>query len=193
MHRDVKPANLLVTPDRKVKITDFGIARAPRGSALTGTGQVMGTPQYLSPEQARGEVATPASDVYSLGVVAFECLAGARRSTPSPRSRPRSPTCSDPVPRLPDDVPADLAASCTAALAKVPARPLRRRGRFASALRDPADRGADATVAATAPRPATGPDTGPGAGVLARPTTRRTPARTAAAGLAGTARRSPAW
>ncbi|MCW2767433.1 MAG: protein kinase, partial [Nocardioides sp.] len=78
VHRDVKPANLLVTPDRTVKITDFGIARAAEGLGITETGQVMGTPQYLSPEQARGNTATPASDVYSLGVVAFECLAGHR-------------------------------------------------------------------------------------------------------------------
>ena len=59
VHRDVKPANLLVTPDRQIKITDFGIARASDGLGLTGTGQVMGTPQYLSPEQARGGTATP--------------------------------------------------------------------------------------------------------------------------------------
>ena len=54
IHRDVKPANLIITPDRRVKITDFGIARATEGMALTQTGQVMGTPQYLSPEQAQG-------------------------------------------------------------------------------------------------------------------------------------------
>ena len=99
VHRDVKPANLLVTPDRTVKITDFGIARAAEGLGLTETGQVMGTPQYLSPEQAQGGTATPASDVYSLGVVAFECLAGRRpvrrRDAPSP---PRSPTCASRCP-----------------------------------------------------------------------------------------------
>ena len=78
VHRDVKPANLLVTPDRQVKVTDFGIARAAEGLGLTGTGEVMGTPQYLSPEQAQGHTVTPASDVYALGVVAFECLAGRR-------------------------------------------------------------------------------------------------------------------
>ena len=54
VHRDVKPANLIVTPDRQVKITDFGIARAAEGVGLTSTGEVMGTPQYLSPEQAAG-------------------------------------------------------------------------------------------------------------------------------------------
>ncbi|MDN5745737.1 MAG: serine/threonine protein kinase, partial [Nocardioidaceae bacterium] len=78
VHRDVKPANLLVTSDRTVKITDFGIARAADSVALTRTGSVMGTPQYLSPEQARGNPSTPASDVYSLGVVAYECLVGRR-------------------------------------------------------------------------------------------------------------------
>ena len=78
VHRDVKPANLLVTPDGTVKITDFGIARAADAVALTQTGQVIGTPQYLSPEQAEGKPATQASDIYSLGVVLYECLAGHR-------------------------------------------------------------------------------------------------------------------
>ncbi|MDQ4054629.1 MAG: serine/threonine protein kinase, partial [Actinomycetota bacterium] len=78
VHRDVKPANLMVTPDGQLKVTDFGIARAADGAGITQTGAVMGTPQYLSPEQAQGLPATPRSDVYSLGVVAFECLAGRR-------------------------------------------------------------------------------------------------------------------
>ncbi len=80
VHRDIKPGNLLVTAEGRVKITDFGIARAVQAAQaghLTQTGMVMGTAQYVSPEQASGLRVTHASDVYSLGVVAYECLAGA--------------------------------------------------------------------------------------------------------------------
>ena len=105
VHRDVKPANLLVTPDRQIKITDFGIARASDGLGLTGTGQVMGTPQYLSPEQARGGTATPASDVYSLGVVAFECLAGRRPFEADSPVATALAHLNDPVPDLPPACP----------------------------------------------------------------------------------------
>lgn len=76
IHRDVKPGNLLVTETGQIKITDFGIARALEAAPLTATGLVLGTAQYVSPEQASGDTLTPASDVYSLGVVAYECLAG---------------------------------------------------------------------------------------------------------------------
>src|SRR5687768_1048221 len=76
VHRDVKPGNILVRPDGSVKITDFGIAHSARSVALTKTGQVIGTPQYLSPEQAEGKHATPASDVYALGLIGYECLVG---------------------------------------------------------------------------------------------------------------------
>jgi serine/threonine protein kinase len=78
VHRDIKPGNLLITPDGRVKITDFGIARIADQVPLTATGQVMGTVQYLSPEQASGHAASPATDIYSLGIVAYECLAGKR-------------------------------------------------------------------------------------------------------------------
>jgi serine/threonine-protein kinase len=76
VHRDVKPGNILVRSDGSVKITDFGIAWSARSVALTRTGQVIGTPQYLSPEQAEGKHATPASDVYALGLIGYECLVG---------------------------------------------------------------------------------------------------------------------
>jgi serine/threonine protein kinase len=76
IHRDIKPGNLMVTGDGTIKVTDFGIARAAAVSTLTQTGMVMGTAHYVSPEQASGQSITPATDLYSLGVVAFECLTG---------------------------------------------------------------------------------------------------------------------
>ncbi|MFI6908153.1 serine/threonine-protein kinase [Nonomuraea sp. NPDC050394] len=76
IHRDIKPGNLMVTPDGKIKVTDFGIARALEAAPVTQTGTVLGTAQYVSPEQAQGTTLTPSTDLYSLGVVAYECLAG---------------------------------------------------------------------------------------------------------------------
>ncbi|NUP02623.1 MAG: serine/threonine protein kinase [Nonomuraea sp.] len=76
IHRDIKPGNLLVTREGTIKVTDFGIARALEAAPVTQTGTVLGTAQYVSPEQAQGFPLTPATDLYSLGVVAYECLAG---------------------------------------------------------------------------------------------------------------------
>ncbi|WP_240197292.1 serine/threonine-protein kinase, partial [Nonomuraea lactucae] len=76
IHRDIKPANLLVTPEGRIKVTDFGIARALEAAPVTQAGTVLGTAQYVSPEQAQGLPLTPATDLYSLGVVVYECLAG---------------------------------------------------------------------------------------------------------------------
>jgi eukaryotic-like serine/threonine-protein kinase len=78
VHRDVKPGNILVTREGRVKVTDFGIARALSESALTLPGTTLGSVHYFSPEQARGEMATPASDIYSLGIVLYELLTGRR-------------------------------------------------------------------------------------------------------------------
>jgi eukaryotic-like serine/threonine-protein kinase len=78
VHRDVKPGNMLVTREGRVKVADFGIARALSESALTLPGTTLGSVHYFSPEQARGELATPASDIYSLGIVLYELLTGRR-------------------------------------------------------------------------------------------------------------------
>src|SRR5688500_17070831 len=78
VRRDVKPANILLRPDGVVKLADFGIARALDAIGHTRTGEMLGTPDYISPEQALGQQATGASDLYALGVVAHEMLSGER-------------------------------------------------------------------------------------------------------------------
>jgi len=121
VHRDVKPANILVMPDGTVKLTDFGIARAVDGSGHTQTGEVLGTPHYLSPEQALGEPATGASDLYALGVVAHELLTGRRpfdKGTPVATALAQ---VNDPPPPLPAHVPPGLRALIEQCLEKRPA------------------------------------------------------------------------
>jgi eukaryotic-like serine/threonine-protein kinase len=120
VHRDVKPGNLLVTPDGQVKITDFGIARAGGQVALTRTGEVMGTAQYLAPEQAMGRAATAASDVYGLGVVAYEMVSGHRPfDADNPIAVAMSQVNDTPAP-LPATVPPAVASVVLQALAKDP-------------------------------------------------------------------------
>lgn len=120
VHRDVKPGNILITPTGKVKITDFGVSLSSNQVPMTATGMVMGTAQYLSPEQAVGGPATAASDMYALGIVAYEALVGHRPFT--------GPTAVDiavahvntAVPPLPASVDRQLAALVMRLLAKDP-------------------------------------------------------------------------
>lgn len=151
VHRDVKPANLLVTADRSVKVTDFGIARAADGLALTQPGAVMGTPQYLSPEQAEGNRATPASDVYSLAVVGFECLAGRRPFRADTPLATAIAHLRHPIPDLPDHVPPPLAAVIKQGLAKDPALRFPDGAAFAAALHDPEDFAIQSAAGGTEP------------------------------------------
>ena len=134
VHRDVKPGNILVTPDGDVKITDFGIAWSARSVALTRTGQVLGTPQYLSPEQAEGRQATPASDVYALGLIGYECLTGhpafdGENAVTIALKQVRE----EPEP-LPEDLPARIRSLVRRALVKDPERRLADGAAFLAAV-----------------------------------------------------------
>ena len=123
VHRDIKPGNLLVAGGGTTKITDFGIAtavRAAQASHLTETGMVMGTAMYVSPEQATGAPVDSSSDIYSLGVVAYECLAG---HVPFTATEPLAIAYAHkhaPVPALPPDVPQPAAGLVYDMLAKTP-------------------------------------------------------------------------
>lgn len=152
VHRDIKPGNLLLGPDGTVKISDFGIAHAADSAPLTRTGLLIGTAAYLAPERAAGRQASAASDLYSLGVVGYECLSG---SPPfqGPPLEVAAAHQQGKLPPLPPAVPPPAAAVITRLTA-----------------RDPADRPASAAEVATwaasvradlAGHPAAQPGTGP--------------------------------
>ena len=169
VHRDVKPANILVTPDGTAKLTDFGISRLIDTAPLTQTGQVLGTAQYLSPEQALGQSATASSDIYALGVVGHEMLTGRRPFDGDTIVATALAHLNQPPPPLPDSVPVGIRNVISAALAKDPANRPATAAAVAHALGMP-----DAAFASGVP--GTG---APATGVLALPTSVR-PARTQA-------------
>src|SRR4051794_24165745 len=135
VHRDIKPGNLMVRPDGVVKLTDFGIAQARDATPLTRTGMVVGTAQYLSPEQAQGMEVTAASDVYSLGVVAYECLTGARPFDGASQVAVALAHINRPPPPLPSHIPPAVRLLVERALAKDPADRFPDGGAFAEAIR----------------------------------------------------------
>ncbi|HEX6903845.1 MAG TPA: protein kinase [Thermoanaerobaculia bacterium] len=135
IHRDVKPANVMLPRRGEAKILDFGIARLEEDDALTRTGAAWGTPAYMSPEQARGEPVDARADVWSLGVMLYEMAAGRR---PSGGEGARDP---EPLERLRPDVPPELARVTARALSRDPA------GRYPSAVELLADLESGATPA----------------------------------------------
>ncbi|SEP12825.1 serine/threonine-protein kinase [Trujillonella endophytica] len=135
VHRDIKPGNLIVRPDGVVKLTDFGIARARDATPLTKTGMVVGTAQYLSPEQAQGFAVTAASDVYSLGVVGYECLTGSRPFDGTSQVAIALAHINRPPPPLPADVPLAVRQLLERALEKDPESRFDDGAAFAAAIR----------------------------------------------------------
>lgn len=120
VHRDVKPGNVLIDRGGRVKVGDFGVARLAEGSSEGVAGTILGTPRYMSPEQARGRFPTPATDVYGAGVVLYEMLAGHPPFLESSAIELALRHLSDPPPPLPDQIPPALAAIVSRALAKEP-------------------------------------------------------------------------
>jgi serine/threonine-protein kinase len=164
VHRDVKPGNIMLTPEGGVKVMDFGIAAAAADGRMTGTGQVLGTPTYMAPEQAAGKGSTPASDVYSLGVVLYEMLAGGppfEADTALAVASAHVHRDPEPLERVAPDADEDVIAACRAAMAKDPS------GRPASAAALSAALRGDATLPIGA---SSGAGAAPTGGTASQPT-----------------------
>lgn len=136
VHRDIKPGNIMVTPTGKVKLTDFGISKAPGQANLTQAGMVMGTAQYLPPEQAMGQPATPAGDLYALGVIAYEALAGKRPFTGDKPVDIAFAHVNKPVPPLPESVAPSLRELVKELLEKEPQKRLSSAARLMQRLEE---------------------------------------------------------
>ena len=147
VHRDVKPGNLLLDREGALRVADFGIASAPGMESLTMTGTVMGTAGYLSPEQAQGERASPASDRYALAVVAFELLAGRRPFESDSPTAEATAHVQAPIPSVSaqSDLPSELDPVFERALAKDPSQRFETAADFVAALRHALAAGAGTT------------------------------------------------
>ncbi|HEX3327764.1 MAG TPA: protein kinase, partial [Actinomycetota bacterium] len=172
VHRDIKPSNVMIQEGDRVKVTDFGIARAAGDTSLTAAGSILGTVSYMSPEQARGEPTGPASDIYSLGVVLYEMLVGAVPFTSDSPVSVALRHVSDDIPApssLNPEVSPHLDMIVQRAVAKSPEARFATAGQMATALRQSSDR-AEVTAGATLPMaPLTVADTAPYEGAPVTP------------------------
>jgi eukaryotic-like serine/threonine-protein kinase len=166
VHRDVKPGNLLVRPNGTLVLTDFGIARSAMVGQLTQAGSVLGTASYISPEQAAGGQASPLSDVYALGVVAYQCLSGRRPFEGDNPLEIAMRHVRDVPPPLPPDTPPAVRQIVERAMAKDPS------GRFpsAAAMGQVSRHAANALgTPGVGPEPTSGGASGPISGPPGRP------------------------
>ena len=160
VHRDVKPANLLLDRQGRIHVADFGIASAVGLDSLTQTGTVLGTASYIAPEQAQGRRATAASDIYSLGVVAFELIAGRRPFEGDSVAAEAVAHVTAALPSVCDvnpDAPCELDPVFAKALAKDPAARYGTAAEFVASLHAELDRAAGSTDAWPTPALLAGP------------------------------------
>jgi serine/threonine protein kinase len=150
VHRDVKPSNLLVRPDGMVVLVDFGVARSADLTGVTRPNVILGSAQYMSPEQASGQFVSPATDIYALGVVAYYCLAGRPPFTGDNPLQIVLQRVQGEVPALPADVPPAISAVVNRALATDPGDRYPSAAAFAEAIRA----AQDATAVVSVPPPA---------------------------------------
>ncbi|MBU1670921.1 MAG: protein kinase [Actinobacteria bacterium] len=160
VHRDIKPDNVFLLPDGTVKVVDFGIALVQTASTITVSGQVLGTPRYMSPEQVKGEAVGPPSDIFSTGTLLYEMLAGRPAydgDTPTTvmykivHEQPR------PLLELSPSVPHELDAVIAKATAKIPSERYSSASEMSVAMNRAASAGDAGAMAAVAPRPAAPP------------------------------------